>query len=341
MPIGFISGQENVRNDPKHREGESGSGMKITCPNCETSYNIGSNSVGPEGRSVRCSRCSQEWYIDSDGKNVAPPGADPADDTSADEDEWAAAFDDADSATSPPASDDDEGETAEAEPDEIAASGEDDWKSEIGLDGDDAPKVGGAFERDADFPLIDVEPEAFSKSEPLAELGAKTNKRKRRKRSTYDPGINISPEVRAMLGLGLFLLSIVLSVGVVLMREPIVRAAPSMAGLYSSVGLDVNLRGLEFHDLRTFQEYENGGVVLIVEGIITNTRRRSTHVPALQLALRSSDAQDIYTWTVEPRVRRLPAGQNLRFSTRVTSPPEIATDVHVNFVDRNNKQAKL
>lgn len=336
MPIGFISGHENPRNVPKHREGESGSGMKITCPNCETSYNIGSNSVGAEGRSVRCSRCSEEWYIDSDGKNVAAPSEDPTEDTSADEDQWAAAFDDADSAPSASASDE-----PEAGPDEIAAAGEDDWKADLGLDGDDAPKIGGAFNQDADFPLIDVEPETFSKSDPLPELGAKKNKNKRRKRSTYDPGINISPEVRAMLGLGLFLLSIVLSVGVVLMREPIVRAAPSMAGLYSSVGMDVNLRGLEFHDLRTFQEYENGGVVLIVEGIITNTRRRSTHVPALQLALRSSDAQDLYTWTVEPRVRRLPAGQNLRFSTRVTSPPEIATDVHVNFVDRNNKQAKL
>ena len=297
--------------------------MKITCPKCETSYNIGATSVGAEGRSVRCSRCAEEWYIDTDGHTIAAPPDDDAnetaDDAGADDVDWGAAFSE--------------------EADGVAASGEDDWKAEIGLAenedaADDKPRA-----------LIDSEPAGFNGGELEGESDAATaalpGRDRSRNRSAYDARFVMSPEMRAMVGLALFLSSVVLSVGVILMREPIVRTAPNMAGLYRLVGLEVNLRGLEFHDLRTFQEYENGGVVLIVEGRIDNMRRRSTHVPAVQLSLRSSDAQEIYTWKIEPRVRRLPAGQNLRFSTRVASPPDIAADVHVRFVDRNNRQAKL
>ncbi len=297
--------------------------MKITCPSCDTSYNIGATSVGPEGRSVRCSRCSEEWYIDSDGNSIAAPDEDtPKEDTPSNEDEWAAAFE---------SSENDDID------DDAPVKSENAWKAEIGLEGDDDSAPG------LNFPLFGGETPA-SKSDDQDELpfGVKERPRKRKRKNTpYNTRFNISPEMRAALGLGLFLFSVVLSVGVILMREPIVRAAPNMAGLYSVVGLNVNLRGLEFNDLRTFQEYEKGGVVLIVEGRITNTRERSTHVPALFLALRSSDAQEVYTWTVEPRVRRIPAGQYLRFSTRVASPPEIATDVHVSFIDRNNNPAKL
>ncbi len=305
--------------------------MKITCPSCDTSYNIGAASVGAEGRSVRCSRCSEEWYIDQEGRAIDPPSDEPADDAdaAADDGDWEAPAEDAPEAK------------AEAEP-----RGEDDWKSEIGLEGDDEPvartrasgmdrAMGNGPRRD----MIDANPKGFDKDD-LGD-GAVPGRDKSRKRSAYENRFVVSAEMRAMIGLVLFLASVVLCVGVILMREPIVRAAPNMAGLYSLVGMDVNLRGLEFHDLRTFQEYENGGVVLIVEGNIENIRKRSTHVPALKLSLRSSDAQEIYTWKIEPRVRRLPAGQNLRFSTRVASPPDIASDVEITFIDRNTSQTNL
>lgn len=298
--------------------------MKITCPNCDTSYDIGLTSVGPEGRSVRCSRCSEEWYIDSEGNAIPAPLEDAPDE----DDEWAAAFD----------SEEDE---------DPAPSNEDEWKAEIGLADDegsseDALAGKSGSETDDDSPVIDSAPAGFDEDAIDSETDEEeTLRRRAKKRSAYDSKMRVTPEVRALLGLSLFLSSIVLCVAVVLMREPIVRAAPSMASLYRIVGLDVNLRGLEFRDLRTFQEFENGGVVLIVEGMIENVQRRSTHVPAVQLALRSSDAQEIYTWTIEPRVRRLPAGQNLRFSTRVASPPKISADVHVNFIDRNKNRPNL
>lgn len=304
--------------------------MKITCPKCDTSYNIGANSVGPEGRSVRCSRCSEEWYIDSEGHSIAPPPdepelADAEEDeqaaSRASDDEWSAAF------------------AEETEDKPAAPRNDDDWKDEIGLNDNDGDDFAAPKPRAGNAAVIESEPSGFGDPDD-EEVDEETLRERARRRAAYESKFLMTPEVRAVIGLVLFLTSIVMMMGFILMREPIVRAAPNMAGLYELVGLEVNLRGLEFHDLRTYQEYENGGVVLIVEGRIENTREQSTHVPAVKLALRTSDAQEIYTWKIEPRVRRLPAGQNLRFSTRVASPPDVAADVFVSFVDRN-VQTKL
>ncbi|WP_210183226.1 zinc-ribbon domain-containing protein, partial [Methylobrevis pamukkalensis] len=36
--------------------------MKITCPNCDTSYQLADGAVGPAGRNVRCKRCETVWH---------------------------------------------------------------------------------------------------------------------------------------------------------------------------------------------------------------------------------------------------------------------------------------
>lgn len=37
--------------------------MIISCPQCETSYNIPEDSLRPDGRKVRCSSCSHRWQV--------------------------------------------------------------------------------------------------------------------------------------------------------------------------------------------------------------------------------------------------------------------------------------
>ncbi|WP_119306447.1 MJ0042-type zinc finger domain-containing protein [Cohaesibacter haloalkalitolerans] len=38
--------------------------MKITCPNCATSYQVPDDYIGAEGRSVRCSSCGKTWHAE-------------------------------------------------------------------------------------------------------------------------------------------------------------------------------------------------------------------------------------------------------------------------------------
>ncbi|KAH2824480.1 hypothetical protein KXV85_000749, partial [Aspergillus fumigatus] len=43
-----------------------GSAMHIVCPHCTTSYAIKLSSLGPNGRTVRCSRCKETWVAHPD-----------------------------------------------------------------------------------------------------------------------------------------------------------------------------------------------------------------------------------------------------------------------------------
>ncbi|MBT9291111.1 MJ0042-type zinc finger domain-containing protein [Prosthecodimorpha staleyi] len=36
--------------------------MRITCPNCDTSYTVPADKIGPKGRTVRCARCGLRWH---------------------------------------------------------------------------------------------------------------------------------------------------------------------------------------------------------------------------------------------------------------------------------------
>ena len=337
--------------------------MKIVCPNCSTTYEVGATNIAPGGRDVRCSRCGTTWRIDSEtiedeSEDEQVLGADDAwDDEGADEE--AAAFPDEDGEADGFDTVDDRGEDDEEDPNAAfaAAMQEDD---EAGDDGDEeldsdpnwafegaeeeqslVAREGDGEDWEEEIGLNDAgEDEELDRPQDV-ESAAERRRKGRKRGGRGEPRYPVSPQMRAAMGLTLFASSIILSIAMITLREPIVRAAPNLADLYAYVGLDVNLRGLEFRDLRTFREYEKGAPVLIVEGTVENVRPTSAHVPAIRLALRSGDSQEIYAWTVEPRQLRLRAGQTLRFSTRLASPPDVAADVLLRFTDRTKRQTDI
>ena len=36
--------------------------MTITCPNCDTKFNVSPDAIGPQGRKVKCVKCKQVWF---------------------------------------------------------------------------------------------------------------------------------------------------------------------------------------------------------------------------------------------------------------------------------------
>jgi len=41
--------------------------MQIACPNCSTNYQLTPTAIGPGGRTVRCVRCQNVWFVPAPG----------------------------------------------------------------------------------------------------------------------------------------------------------------------------------------------------------------------------------------------------------------------------------
>lgn len=116
-------------------------------------------------------------------------------------------------------------------------------------------------------------------------------------------------------------------------REDVVRMAPSLAGLYASIGYEVNLRGLAFEDVRPSQATENGIPVLRVEGAIRNVTGDEIAVPPVRLSLNAAGGQEIYYWTIQPDAAALKPGEAISFRSVLSAPPRAAAAVAVRFVE--------
>ncbi len=54
-------------------DGRKTVGMNITCPSCESTYQLADGSLGATGRKVRCTRCGTVWHaMPADGDTLEP-----------------------------------------------------------------------------------------------------------------------------------------------------------------------------------------------------------------------------------------------------------------------------
>lgn len=315
--------------------------MKIKCPDCATSYEIKAEALGPEGRSVKCAKCGNRWYVSSaeeeeEGKIDFRPSDEPDErdaipvgDEAGDEAQWAAdvaeeTFD-ADSVEDEDEEFEEEVAVKAAPPAKGGKKGADKASADAKADARAAEADAATdIESSAKRPKIIVNPDKFRRDH----IGALLNWLLRR---NYRRIGGVVLFAAALAGCALF----------VVMRDNIVKQSPDLASLFQMIGLDVNLRGLEFRNLRTFTEMEDGKKVLVVEGSIRNLLEERNAVPAVRLSIRSADLQEVYAWTVEPRTKSLNALDETRFRTILADPPKGASDIQVRFVERGQRQIVL
>lgn len=120
-------------------------------------------------------------------------------------------------------------------------------------------------------------------------------------------------------------------VGLFVAREPIVRRLPDTAAVYAAVGLRVNLRGLDFAEVRSTVSGEGREATLIIEGEITNPTAKSVDIPSLAFAVSGPDGIPLYTWGTEPPRQSLGPGETTRFRSRLAAPPPESRQVLVQF----------
>ncbi|NVK35573.1 MAG: zinc-ribbon domain-containing protein [Rhodobacteraceae bacterium] len=293
--------------------------MKIQCPDCGTSYDIKASVLGAEGRSVKCTRCASKWFVE-------PP---------ADEDEDLVSFTE------------DEQPTEVPDPPEADSS-----KDEESWAEDEVEETGGAAEKapdpvkkkpDEKAQKEEVDPPNPADIETLAKRPKISVNPNKFKRSKIAPIFNwlMRQNYRRVAGVIIFGVAVWTCFLFFVLRDNIVKQVPDLASLYEMIGMDVNLRGLEFRDLRIFSELQEGKQVLVVEGSIHNIHDDSTPVPAIRLSIRDNSTQEIYSWTVDPKTRLLQPLDETRFRTMLEDPPSEASTIQVWFVERGAKEIIL
>ncbi|GLH82388.1 thioredoxin [Bradyrhizobium sp. SSBR45G] len=281
--------------------------MFIVCPHCATSYAIDVATLGMAGRSVRCSRCKEVWLARPEDAVEAPApipamaeaGAAAAPRDAADEWEALAREEEAEQ---PP----------EVESPSIAAG----WPEDA------------VAEDPADSPAEAEEP-AQSR---LARLGRLTKFIKR-------------PALPDLPGKKVFSLPVLtaamaaLTVALVIWRADVVRLMPQTASFYKLVGLEVNLRGVAFKDVKVATETVDGKPVLVIEGTIVSTTKKAVDLPRLRFSVRDAQGAEIYAWNTLLEQTVLKPGERAAFKSRLASPPPEGRNIDIRFFNRRDLAA--
>jgi predicted Zn finger-like uncharacterized protein len=298
--------------------------MLIVCPNCATSYRVVAENLGDTGRSVRCVSCHHVWFEE-------PHQTDP--EAEAFSSEPGEPENAARSPIRPPLNDvvdigsslysqtdSGEGKVPGSDHHEDFAGGQ----HGMGAGGSDLD--GAPLSRNGDRPSSDIDAE-----QTVERAAARRSFRRPKPPSRL---LTASAAIPALIGVLVLTLA-----SIVTLRQQIVRHLPQTASLYAMLGMPVNLRGLQFGNIKTVREMQDGVPVLVVEGEIVGTSARLTEIPRLRFAVVDRNGKEIYAWTARPDRTLLPPGEALPFRSRLASPPAEASGVNVRFFNRHDAQA--
>jgi len=279
--------------------------MHIVCPHCTTSYAIDLATLGTAGRTVRCSRCKEVWLARPDdaaeikASALAMAEAGPEGATG----EWnVLARQDDNGARQIPVVDSPSISAdwpAEGEGSRVGR----DWPS---ISRDDMEGAGAARQHHA----------WFQKLRPQA-----------RPRPPGKPFISL-PTVCAAMG--------ALVLALVIWRVDVVRLMPQAAAFYKLVGLEVNVRGLAFKDVKITSETMEGKPVLVIEGVIVGLARKPVELPRLRFSVRDAQGAEIYAWNALLEQAVLNPGERAWFKSRLASPPPEGRNIDVRFFSKRD-----
>ncbi len=275
----------------------------ITCPNCQARYGIAPGTLGARGREVKCAKCHQSWKAKIETSEEKTDTGKTGEDASA-------------SNLSP-----------ESEKEESALDAQ--FESV-------ASETGSSFDSEQD--TSDQELKGAEQSRSEIEANAKTQAKleedlERRKNLL----VRTMPKARMgklLRNLGIALLIIVSFSGLFL-RENIVRTFPDLAGLYSAVGLGVNVVGLEFFEVKTIRALREGDEVMDISASISSVSSRQVSVPRILVTLLDENGLSVFEWSVTSRAAIMLPGEWIEFETQLISPPSEARSVRLAFERMN------
>lgn len=276
--------------------------MNIVCPHCTTFYAIDPASLGLDGRTVRCARCKEVWLArpETARAEILAPAA-MAGGSAEDNVEWTAA------------------------PTQAAAPRRDETPIV------DSPSIASDMPR-SDDAMPNVEIDAQANDDAVARPAqpprmAWLRRRSRRQRTARKPQSRLPMACLGMAALALAL---------IVWRADVVRLLPQTAQFYKLVGLEVNLRGLAFRDMKISTETADDKPVLVIEGNIVDVGRKPVELPRLRFIVRDAKGSEIYAWNAVLEQPVLKPGEKAWFRSRLASPPPEGRSIDVRFFNKRD-----
>jgi predicted Zn finger-like uncharacterized protein len=276
--------------------------MHIVCPNCTTSFAINPAALGTAGRTVRCSRCKLMWLARPDDalETVAPAMA--ATPGAARRDiaaEWDAVAEDS--------------RAPMVESPSVAP----DW-----------PSQATQHEAEADWTTA-------ARHDVHDDDAGRPKRSRLRELFTLPP----FPPIPMLRGAGLTATCAAmaaLALAIILWRNDVVRLLPQTAAFYKMVGLEVNLRGLAFKDIKITYETVDAKPVLVIEGMIIGATREPVGIPRLRFSVRDAQGAEVYAWNAVLEQSVLKPGERAWFKTRLASPPPEGRNIDIRFFNKRD-----
>jgi hypothetical protein len=127
-----------------------------------------------------------------------------------------------------------------------------------------------------------------------------------------------------------------LVVALIVWRADVVHLLPQTASFYKMAGLEVNLRGLVFKDVKVTTETVEGKPVLVIEGVIVGESRKTVELPRLRFSVRDAQGAEIYAWNTVLEQTMLKPGDHASFKSRLASPPAEGKSIDVRFFNKRD-----
>ena len=289
--------------------------MHIVCPHCTTSFAIKLATLGAAGRNVRCSRCKEIWLArPEDAVEIAPavPAMAEASQSAGNAEADAAAEWEAMARQ----------DEAQGAPVVDSPSISADWPAE----GE------GSRGNDADWPSV-AQQDAEAHEEAVSTHRSRLSNLFRLPKFPPIPGLPSISAPIACLAMG------ALVVALMFWRTDVVRLLPQTATFYKMVGLDVNLRGLAFKDIKITNETVDGKPVLVIEGVIVGETKKPVELPRLRFSVRDEQGAEIYAWNAVLEQPVLKPGERAYFKSRLASPPPEGRNIDVRFFNKRDLAA--
>jgi predicted Zn finger-like uncharacterized protein len=277
--------------------------MQIVCPNCTTSYAVDPAKFSPEGRSVRCARCHEIW--------LARPeyAAHAAGQDSPDNGGWAEGTFLANQDNQPP--------HIQSPP----LTG--DWENHD--DGDDS----GLHEGEAG----NLSGKTATARRWLAGLQQSNSVKKFAEHRVVSASVARLTDLSSKTVCAIMALAVM---AIITWRADIVRALPQTAAFFRLTGFGVNLRGLDFDNVKITTEIVGNKPVLVIEGGIIDVARKPVEIPRLRFVVRDAQGTEIYAWNAVLEQPVLNPGDRATFTSRLASPPPEGREIAVRFFQRRD-----